>query len=94
MIMGHISNVWSIKPNFKFKTPKCDQNFPAGGFLILLRVMQHSVRSRVVIAVKIRLVCRCGGGVVNFSGCGVTVFWTLMMRKFGTYPLSKKVPAL
>ena len=27
MTIGHISNVWSIKPNFKFETPKCDQNW-------------------------------------------------------------------
>ena len=42
------SDVWSIKPNFKFKIPKCDQNFPCGRFCcccfffyILLRVELH-----------------------------------------------------
>ena len=42
MTIGHISNVWSIKPNFKFKIPKCDQNSPWGHFLILLRVELHA----------------------------------------------------
>ena len=69
MIMGH--NVWSIKPNFKFRTPKCNQNFPCGTFLhLILRVelhvgLHHACNTlgggRVINAIEIQQVYRCGG---------------------------------
>ena len=58
MTMGHINNVWSIKPNFKFKTPKCDQNFPCGAFFYFVadRITCTTCNtlggSRVIIAVN------------------------------------------
>ena len=49
MTMGHISNVLSIKPNFKFKTLKCNQNFPSlrGTFSKFLFCFVYSVAGRI-----------------------------------------------
>ena len=80
--LGPISNVWSIKPNFKFKTPKCDQIFPCGAFFDFVagRItcttcnIQHTGRRQSHNCNKnltglSMCVCVCGGGVI-FSGGG------------------------
>ena len=82
MAMGHISNVWSIKPNFKFKTSKCDQcgafsDFVAGR--IICTTCNTLGGGRVIIAVKIWQVYRCRGwvgGGHSFLG----LWWCVNLR--------------
>ena len=83
MTMGHIINVWSTKPNFKFKTPKCDQNFHCGAFFDFfcwsnyMYNMQHTGRGQGYNYRKNPTGLSMWG---DFPGVGSQFFWTLMMR--------------
>ena len=72
--------------------------FPAGFFLFwcgsnYMYNMQHTGRGQSYNCRKNPAGLSMGRGN-NFSGVWSQFFCTLMMRKFGTHPLSKKMPAL
>ena len=67
--MGYITNVWSIKPHFRFKTPKYDQIFPCEVFLdfvgrITCKTCNTLGGGRVIIDIKTDMSIDVG---VNFS---------------------------